>query len=96
MPEYIERKQILDYIAKKKTKMIPFADGTHGVSLEAVETVIKVFSAADVVPVVHGRWTNSNNVYECSNCGYSFEHEGYIAFFNYCPNCGAKMDRKEE
>lgn len=54
--------------------------------------------AADVVPVVHGRWNTvirhehypSGKEYEadyCSVCGQRGSLE-----FNYCPNCGAKMD----
>ena len=35
-----------------------------------------------------------HRIFECSKCGYSFEHEGYQHFFNYCPNCGAKMDEQ--
>lgn len=54
--------------------------------------------AADVAPVVHGRWINYgtgyNWCYECSVCGwkdgYPFEDR-----HNYCPNCGAKMDWEE-
>ena len=45
---------------------------------------------ADVREVVHGEW-----IYEmgkgqhCSICG-----KGNIWKFNYCPNCGAKMDER--
>ena len=55
--------------------------------------------AADVAPVVHGRWISRNPhgyewVFVCSNCdyvdGYPFNDRS-----NYCPNCGAKMDEKE-
>lgn len=50
--------------------------------------------AADVAPVVHGRW----NVIEgrrldntiCSNCGRRFQ--AYYEAYSFCPNCGAKMD----
>lgn len=41
-----------------------------------------------------GEWIQrEDNVFECSNCGYCFEDEGYIAFFNFCPSCGTKMDK---
>ena len=46
----------------------------------------------DVQEIKHGEWREHNKIYICSQCGYSFENEGYIAFFNYCPNCGARMD----
>ena len=48
--------------------------------------------AANVAPVRHGEWQEINGIFRCSLCEYSFEHEGYQHFFNYCPNCGAKMD----
>ena len=47
--------------------------------------------SADVAPVRHGEWQEINGIFSCSRCGYSFEHEGYKHFFNYCPNCGAKL-----
>ena len=54
--------------------------------------------AADVKPVVHGRWVAEEQKvwnleipvvigWSCSACA----KEGYIDF-DYCPNCGAKMD----
>lgn len=50
--------------------------------------------AADVAPVVHGRWVPTkapfmNGCKDCSVCGYRtvWGHR-----YNYCPNCGAKMD----
>lgn len=46
-------------------------------------------------PVVHGRWLDGGKTffgeqknYICSNC---HSHTGIVKF-NYCPNCGAKMD----
>lgn len=49
---------------------------------------------ADVAPVVHGRWVPTkapfmNECEDCSVCGYRtvWGHR-----YNYCPNCGAKMD----
>lgn len=49
----------------------------------------------DAVEVVHGRWAN-NGISElmlckCTVCG--FPCSAYA--FNYCPNCGAKMDGDE-
>lgn len=62
---------------------------------------IEALPAADVAPVVHGRWIHSRyedcseqfELVKCSNCN----HEAYaMAFYvrggNYCPACGAKMD----
>ena len=62
--------------------------------------MIEDMSAADVAPVVHGRWISKNPhgyewVFVCSNCdyvdGYPFNDR-----HNDCPHCGAKMDEKED
>lgn len=58
----------------------------------AIKDIIRHIPAADVAPVLHCEWKESNGIFECSNCGYCFEHEGYKHFFHFCPNCGAKMD----
>ena len=45
---------------------------------------------ADVEEVRHGKWIELppfKNIYTCSLCGRWGEHH-----WNYCPNCGAKMD----
>ena len=54
--------------------------------------------AADVAPVVHGRWVPAFHVgdccYRCSEC--QFLRDAYLLDIgNYCPNCGAKMDLEE-
>lgn len=52
---------------------------------------IEVLPAADVAPVVHGRWgDDGSGIIICSECG-----KGYSLiprYTHYCPNCGAKMD----
>lgn len=57
----------------------------------AIEAVEKL-PVGNIAPVLHCEWKESNGIFECSNCGYCFEHEGYKHFFHFCPNCGAKMD----
>ena len=52
--------------------------------------VIKAAPAADVVPVVHGRWIfGGDGCVICSKCN---EEESNDNHRNYCPHCGAKMD----
>lgn len=64
-------------------------------NLQACEQ-IKSMPTEDVQEVRHGKWKRKNGIFCCSECNYQFETEGYIAFFNYCPNCGAKMDEDGE
>lgn len=51
--------------------------------------------AADVVPVMHGKWIAHKNgrwIYaECGACGSVHDVKS-----NYCPSCGAKMDSSVE
>lgn len=55
--------------------------------------IVKEFSPADVAPVVHGYWINNKctDTIICSECKKYFQYKTF-----YCPNCGAKMDGKEE
>ena len=52
--------------------------------------------AIDAVPVRHGKWVDKNDGgiegawNYCSVCG-----EQAIDLYDYCPNCGAKMDEEE-
>ena len=85
MAEHIEREAALHAILGEPTE-------SHYPSWYAER--IKALPAADVVPVVHGRWEQTeapfmNDCEDCSVCGYRtvWGHR-----FNYCPNCGAKMD----
>lgn len=55
------------------------------------------FPAADVAPVVRGKWEHThtnesyfNECWRCSACGFD-DTEGFG--FKFCPNCGAKMDQ---
>lgn len=48
---------------------------------------IEIVPAVDAEPVVHGEWKWSHGG-QCSECGFHNSNFDY----NYCPNCGAKMD----
>ena len=56
-------------------------------------------TAADVAPVRHGRWIEQEKytfgvMYDCSICDNLILDNGHS--WNYCPNCGAKMDKPDE
>lgn len=44
--------------------------------------------AADVRPMVRGKWIKINGLTACSVC----KENPPRTYHNYCPNCGAKMD----
>lgn len=69
-------------------------------ALEAAEKRIAELEAQlpkDAVEVVHGYWNfsevNGLSVRICSVCNKKFY---IVRGWNYCPNCGAKMDGKEQ
>lgn len=96
MAEYIEREALevelnhrLNFLMGENGEYDHYTSGFD----EAV-TRVENLPAADVAPVVHGRWKQTgapfmNECEDCSVCGYRtvWGHR-----FNYCPNCGAKMD----
>lgn len=58
---------------------------------------IEALPAADVAPVVHGRWEPhdrafGDNFLVCSKCQFVSEDKATRRYYHYCPNCGAKMD----
>lgn len=79
-----------------------------GFSRDSIKGAINAIPAVDVAPVVHGRWVKKWDLYdkgfyisrkvwyECSNCGIKTNHKDESfeieVGYNYCPNCGAKMD----
>lgn len=67
--------------------------GRHTGLADCIASEISCLPAADVAPVVHGRWnimegTKTRRI--CSKCGWDVPEYG--KFYSYCPNCGAKMD----
>lgn len=51
--------------------------------------------AADVAPVVHGRWEwDTSDIYRCTVCNRKAHVKETMCqpAWQYCPNCGARMD----
>lgn len=88
MYEYIERKEIrMAY--EKLTRS--YVNGNPYIADWRFDEMIEELPAADVAPVRHGRWIDAREYcgdYMCSNCEALYGTNK----FNYCPNCGAKMD----
>ncbi|MBR5607739.1 MAG: hypothetical protein IKW44_05055 [Bacteroidaceae bacterium] len=95
MAEYIEREALYEkayWHGEQPDVFNPYADGVEAVDIVDVDAI----PAADVAPVVHGRWKkhidqdefwDSMEFEKCSICGTL-----HYCAYNYCPNCGAKMD----
>ena len=81
MAEYIERENAIAWF-------MPYAHAGESIDADIVISDIKGMKAADVAPVVHGRWKRYwKNLCECSERG-----EVVAIRIKYYPNCGAKMD----
>ena len=92
MAEYIEREALLE-----KRWDVPFeTEDAHFVQVVDVQDVVDA-PAADVAPVVHGRWIYKGEYAVCTECGgrSGTQYDGVEPIplmTQFCPNCGAKMD----
>lgn len=91
MPEYIDRPALLQTLNENN---IPYNSD--------VNYFITTAPKADVAEVRHGKWHFINqsksyfdapygDICECSLCGHKVDVSE--TNYNYCPNCGAKMDK---
>ena len=89
MAEFIKREAVIDLITRRYENP------------EICTQEINSIPAADVAPVVHGRWDDSGRytfpsgatAVRCTNCGCALtEREYRLNNWNYCSVCGAKMD----
>lgn len=99
MDEYISRKAAIAYIHEQSEecqKAFEELGGESGIYADAYNDLAEDFysiPAADVAPVVHGRWVDG----KCSNCGVDIPtDDAHDAIFEnecrFCYYCGAKMD----
>ena len=100
MAEYIEREAAVR-IAEKYGLANGSVLGRHTGLADCIASEIATLPAANVVPVVHGKWVhphwkNSDFCYDCSVCGSEAMHQEYKwsdkKIYPICPACGAKMD----
>lgn len=89
MSEYIEREALERCILG-----LTIVDPAVAQYANAVLLCLKDAPAADVSPVVHGRWIIGERgltvICKCSVCGYPANY--FWSRTPYCQNCGAKMD----
>lgn len=95
MAEYIDREALRKVLENWRDAHADVDDEQGCGLLEDVIWEVDAQPAADVVPVVHGRWVPfhseaAGDIQYCSACEIGFD-----AKTDYCPNCGAKMDGAE-
>ena len=103
MAEYISRKAAIAYIREQSEecqKAFEELGGESGIYADAYNDLAEDFysiPAADVAPVVHGRWEqDADGDWYCTNCNevVAICESGRERTYRkpYCPNCGAMMD----
>ena len=103
MSEYIKREDVIDLLEQVLNAEEFFdtdnAKAQSDLALWFEERILEL-PKADVEPVRHGKWIKVDeqpyfrkhfHLMCCSVC----HRKGYKSW-NYCPNCGAKMDEKEQ
>lgn len=113
MAEYIDREKVQDEINKQRKFYLHERDGETDLeklyllwgsdnAMTTMEDIISDIPAADVAPVVHGRWIRQPSdigtidVEECSVCGCGMTERNQFWNARCCPNCGARMDGEEK
>ena len=87
MSEYIERAVAVTVCDKQYSECLRKSDFCGDTVAWNICADIKAIPAADVAPVVHGRWIKGPSNPYCSECFVECRDET-----PFCPNCGAKMD----
>ena len=85
-----------NYNLKNADKRNP--EGCDTLMKYEVKDMIEDAPSVDAVPVVYGEWTRQRTLMHdgelwCTNCGKDNPVDERLKF---CPNCGAKMDGKEQ
>ena len=97
MAEYIERKAAVTVCDEQYKECLRKGDFRGDTVAWNICADIKAIPAADVAPVVRGRWVSVAGKRDriCSRC---LRNEPYknadddAEVFEFCPHCGAKMD----
>ena len=92
MEKYIEREAAI-------VKLTALEVTEPSATMIDAKRLLAEMPAADVAPVVHGRWTHlGGDEWCCPVCGFVITTEGSWdkPTKKYCEDCGAKMDGRGE
>lgn len=94
MAECITKKQVIEWFR-------PYGHADECIPFSTLKTDVMGMPAADVAPVVYGRWEqDADGDWYCTHCNEyacicdSGKERTYRK--PYCPNCGAKMQVRDE
>ena len=99
MSDYIKREDAMEPLYEEWKAAESRSDDDIAQIVKMDYITVSNVPSADVVEVRHGHWKVYKDLgyrfvknYQCSECGDIIGDVNY----NYCPNCGAKMDGEEE
>ena len=110
MTDYIDRQAAIDALEREKTYSTAYKDGyaqtdyfkQYNMGLADGIKALNKLPTAEVGPVKHGclEWRKEKTIwqtgYYCSECQAFFGKDyDMVKYFNYCPNCGAKLEVEE-
>ncbi len=102
MAEYIKRTAVFEQFDNADADVCEtddFGGVDYGFGMKNIKELINAIPAADVAPVVHGRWMYEKteggfHIWRCSRCGRGM-NDNPEGIDLYCYHCGAKMDGAE-
>ena len=79
-----------------KAKREAFDNPAYADGWNSAISIIEQAPTVDAVEVVHGRWywKPSGEKQWTLTCSVCESQDGTSESYNYCPNCGAKMDKE--
>ena len=88
MAEYVDREAIKSAIRKRVN---------NSLIISWLISIVNTIPAAEVAPVVHGRWLHVHvavvdTTGDCSACNTEAVWRTRRKPYSLCPNCGARMD----
>lgn len=101
MDDYIKRLTALKAFINVEELYDP-EQGNKRFSMTDIEKILNSVEPVDVRPTKSGEWIIKYSVYlqsgeimaSCSLCNNKLRILGNLSDFNFCPNCGAKMNRR--
>lgn len=99
MAEYIKRSAVFEQFDNADADVCEtddFGGVDYGFGMKNIKELINAIPAADVAPVMHGRWMHEEaeggfHIWRCSRCGRGM-NDNPEGIDLYCHHCGAKMD----
>ena len=93
--------RLIDVDAITDSEIIDYLGIDYASCLPDVRDMLNDQPTIEAVPVVHGEWEeitddwSDETIYRCSVCGEDFvtiDCTPVENLYNFCPNCGAKME----